>query len=398
MKNSLIASAIALSLLPASASMAGALEQPGPSKGELLKIIQQQQEALSQLAEQVNALQNQADATEEKAADHSQKSAWSENTRLGGYGELHYTNTDKKDELDFHRFVLFFGHEFSDKLRLFSELELEHVFIEDSDEGESRGEVELEQAYIEGDINDRLTARAGLFLVPVGIINETHEPPTFYGVERNPVEKNIIPATWWEGGLGLTTRFGQGWSADFAFTSGLNTPTEGKNAFKIRSGRQNVSEAKASNGAVTGRIKYTGIPGVELAATAQYQSDITQGESDVSATLIETHAAIRKGRFGLRALYAQWNLDGEAPAAVGRDEQTGYYVEPSFKLNDKLGFFARYSVWDNNAGDSNDSEQKLANVGVNYWPHEDVVLKFDLQDDPDNDDNDGFNLGIGYQF
>lgn len=398
MKKRLIASAVVLALSPVNPVLAGALDEPGPSKGELLKIIQQQQETLSQLAEQVKALQDQADATEEKVADHSQKSSWSENTKVGGYGELHYTNTDKKDELDFHRFVLFFGHEFSDNLRLFSELELEHVFIEDSEDGESKGEVELEQAYIEGDISDNLTARAGLFLMPVGIINETHEPPTFYGVERNAVEKNIIPATWWEGGLGLTTRFGQGWRADFALTSGLNVPTEGDNAFKIRSGRQNVSEAKANNGALTGRIKYTGIPGVELAATAQYQSDITQGEADVSATLFETHAAIQKGRFGLRALYAQWHLDGDAPAAVGRDKQSGYYIEPSFRLNDKLGFFARYSVWDNNAGDSDDTEQKLANIGVNYWPHEDVVLKFDWQDDPDNDDNDGFNLGVGYQF
>lgn len=398
MKKSLIASALTLAILPVNSSMAGALDEPGPSKGELLKIIQQQQETLNQLAEQVKALQDQADATEEKVADHSQKSAWSEKTKVGGYGELHYTNTDKKDELDLHRFVLFFGHEFSDNLRLFSELEVEHAFIEDSDEGESHGEVELEQAYIEGDINNNLTARAGVFLMPVGILNETHEPTTFYGVERNLVEKNIVPATWWEGGLGLTTRFGQGWSADFALTSGLNVPTEGKNAFKIRNGRQKVSEASASDGAVTGRIKYTGIPGVELAATAQYQSDITQGVADVSATLFETHAAIQKGKFGLRALYAQWNLDGDAPEAVGRDEQTGYYIEPSFKLNDKLGFFARYSVWDNNAGDSDDTEHKLANIGVNYWPHEDVVLKLDIQDDPDDDDNDGFNLGVGYQF
>ena len=44
-------------------------------------------------------------------------------------------------------------------------------------------------------------------LVPVGFLNEVHEPPTFYGVERNPVEKNVIPTTWWEGGIGISSRW-----------------------------------------------------------------------------------------------------------------------------------------------------------------------------------------------
>ena len=108
-----------------------------------------------------------------------------------------------------------------------------------------------------------------------------------------------------------------------------------------------------------------------------------------------------RGPFGLKALYATWDLDGEGPEAVGRDEQTGYYIEPAIKFGSKVGLFARYNVWDNNAGNSIDTEYEQVDVGVNYWPHENVVIKLDYQDQdaPDNKDEfDGFNLGIGYMF
>ena len=102
----------------------------------------------------------------------------------------------------------------------FSELEIEHGVA-----GESQvGEVEVEQAFVEFDLNDRHTARAGVALLPVGIINETHEPTTFYGVERNPVENNIIPATWWAGGVGLSGEIAPGWGYDVVLHEGLRVP------------------------------------------------------------------------------------------------------------------------------------------------------------------------------
>ena len=188
---------------------------------------------------------------------------WADRTSIGGYGELHYNNLDSKEEIDFHRFVLYFNHDFTDSIRLVSELELEHSIAGDG----QNGEIELEQAYVEFDLNERNALRAGLFLMPVGILNETHEPPTFYGVERNPVERNIIPTTWWEGGADLHGELAPGFSYNLAVSSGLDVPQSGSRAFLIRSGRSKVSEARANDGAVTGRLKWTGMPGVELAAT-----------------------------------------------------------------------------------------------------------------------------------
>lgn len=316
-------------------------------------------------------------------------------TTLGGYGELHYNNLQKpsgdKKEIDFHRFVLFIGHEFSESIRLQTELELEHALSGDG----KPGEIELEQAYVEMDAGDNAVVRAGVFLIPVGIINETHEPPTFYGVERNPVEKNILPATWWEGGVAVSGRLGlSGFSYDAALHSGLAVDPATVN---IRSGREKVAKAKANNLAATGRLKYTAIPGLELAASLQFQDDLSQEENDGldSATLITAHAIWQRGALGLRGLYAAWNLDGDAAAAASKDQQDGYYLEASYKLTSSIGAFVRHNAWSNE--DNVDATQQ--DFGINWWPHENVVFKFDVQQQNDDAGNaDGFNLGVGYQF
>lgn len=407
MKVKTLSSAIALALGLVISGVATAESAPSPE--EMWKIIQQQQQTIEALKSKLDNTEQKVVATEEKVAanteaveevEESSGSFLGGNTTLGGYGELHYNNLDNtdNDQVDFHRFVLFFGHEFNDKWRFFSELELEHSL---SGDGEP-GEVELEQAYVEYDINETNHLKAGLYLVPVGLINETHEPPTFYGVERNNVEKNIIPATWWEAGIGLSGEIAPGVQYDVMLHSGL--ATSAGSSYNIRSGRQKVAEAIADNGAVTGRIRYTGFPGLVVGLSAQYQDDLTQGE-DISANLVEAHVDYNRNGFGLRALYASWWLDdGPAltgPAAIGADRQKGFYVEPSYRFNTPIGdtgVFVRYQEWNNRAGsDADDNEQ--IDIGVNYWPHENIVFKFDYQFENETaGDNDGFNLGVGYQF
>jgi hypothetical protein len=323
-------------------------------------------------------------------------------TTIGGYGELHYNNLDKNGtdsaSIDFHRFVLMFGHDFNDKIRFFSEFELEHAFVGDTDtdtDGTSTniekapGEVELEQAYIEIDLDSNRSVISGVFLIPVGLMNETHEPPTFYGVERNPVEKNIIPATWWEAGVMYSAHTDSGLSYNLAIHSGLNSATG-----SVRSGRQKVAKANADSLAYTGRIKYTGMPGLEVASTLQYQEDMSQGTAAdaVSATMIELHAKYATGPFGVTALYATWDVN----ITTGAQTQNGSILETSYKVSDKLGIFARQNNWSNDDGATDKAQ---TDIGFNYWPHEDVVFKFDLQSQNDDAGNaDGFNLGLGYQF
>ncbi|MGB5338852.1 MAG: porin, partial [Gammaproteobacteria bacterium] len=341
-------------------------------------------------------------AVEDARQEGTASGNWADKTSIGGYAELHYNNLDgdggasDKKEIDLHRFVVFLGHEFNENIRFFSEVEIEHAVA-----GKDQvGEVEVEQAYVEFDLSDRHGARTGVTLLPVGILNETHEPPTFYGVERNPVENNIIPATWWAGSVGLFGEIAAGWSYDLVLHEGLKTSAA--DGYKPRAGRQKSGKAVAEDLAATARVKWTGMAGTEIAGSLQYQSDITQGVDPAagSALLYELHAVMERGPFGLRALYAMWDLDGAGPASIGADEQDGFYIEPAYKLTPKLGVFVRYNQWDNAAGSSTDSEQQQWDFGLNWWPHPDVVLKADyqIQDNENGSEQDGFNLGVGVQF
>ena len=405
-----------LGLLLLTASFASAQEAPTTIE-EVWEIVQRQQAEIDALRAELNEARDGLAATDEKVAESEARieatgdvvetlafadSAPSKTT-LGGYGELHYNQVSSdagdKDEIDFHRFVLFFGHEFSDRVRFFSEFELEHSLAGDG----KPGEVELEQAYVEYMLTDDTYARTGLFLLPIGILNETHEPPTFYGVERNDVENIIIPSTWWEAGAGLRGNLGNGLSWDASVHSGLAMPTEGSSAFRVRSGRQKVAEAIASDWATTLRLKYTGVPGLELAASYQYQSDPSQlgGDGLDKGQLLSAHAIYQRERFGLRALYGQWNFDGAAVEAADADKQTGWYIEPNFRISENWGLYARYEDLDA-ARDQDQFTQ--SEFGFNYWPVDNVVLKMDFRsrefDLPGlaDADFDAIDLGFGYQF
>ena len=409
MRRSALIAAAGGFILGGSVGSAGAEETP-PAE-EIWRIVQEQRAEIERLKRRLGEAEAKVEATGDRveaaqSARGDGGEGWWRKTHLGGYGELHY-NAGDADQIDLHRLVLGIGHDFTDDLRFESEIEFEHALIGDGEPGE----VAVEQAYVEYDITDSQRVKGGMVLVPVGILNETHEPPTFFGVERNKVETNIIPTTWSEGGVAASGELGAGFSYDLAVHSGLKVATTGSNAFKIRNGRQKVAEAKATDGAITGRLKWTGHPGVELGLAAQYQDDLTQNAQGLgtSATMVEAHGNLRFGGWGLRALYARWDLD-KGPAftgagAYGRDIQHGWYVEPSYRFDisaGEVGVFARYSGWDNEAGNGTDSLFQKYDVGLNYWPHPDVVLKIDgeFQHNPSGrgrDDN-RVNLGIGYQF
>jgi hypothetical protein len=418
---------IVASLLVFVSSMAHAKT---PSLEEMWAIVQSQAAEIDSLKSELNVASENAEQTrvivdaaadaidEQYAPTSAIASSWAEKSRFGGYGELLYnsgtqtsddaTNKPSK-EIDVQRFVTYFAHEFDDNLRFFSELEVEH-----SNTG-GAGEVELEQAYIEWNFSQKHSVLAGLHLVPVGLLNETHEPGTFYGVERNQIESRIIPTTYRVNGVKFAGSIADGLSYDFSVHEGLQLA----NNFSVRSSRQGGSRANAEALASTLRVRYNGVPGLELGASLQYQSDLVQdgvgnsrlgrdpftANGSVDGLLTEAHLAYRAEQgFGLRALYARWDIDDqiEVLGGVGRDEQTGWYVEPSWRFNDKIGIFARREFVDETAGDNDNSSEKNRSLfGINYWLFPTVVVKADIQFESDEGNNaelDGFNLGAGWSF
>jgi len=252
------------------------------------------------------------------------------------------------------------------------------------------------------------TGGAGQYLLPIGILNEVHEPDTFYGVERNNVEVNIIPTTWWEGGVMVSKNFESGLGFDVAVHSALAVTTDlsSSNAFRIRSGRQKVAEADASDYAASFRARYNGIPGLSLTAFANYQNDIAPDNTeDNSALLLGGSAVYQNGGFGLRALIAHWDIQGQSFEDNDADSQWGAYIEPSYRWSfgdQAVGVFGRYSHYEfaRGAGNSRGGEFDEFTVGVNYWPIANVVLKADytLIEQDGEEDNETFNFGIGYSF
>lgn len=342
-------------------------------------------------------------------------------TTVGGYGELHYNNfsgdvptgeTRTKDEIDFHRFVLFVGHRFNDWISLKSELEIEHSNTE------NHGAVELEQAYLDFNFNKQVNAKVGIFLIPLGMLNETHEPPTFFGVERNQIETRIIPSTWWEAGVGVYGEAMPGLNYQLNVTSSpdagrFDAPEKG-----FREIRANVSEAPAEDFGVSGALNYTGVPGL-LVGTAFFTGNTGQGNSaigDARLTLWDVHARYQKGRLDLRALYAQGRLGdaGRVAAATSTDTPekiAGWYAEAAYHVwksgDQDFAPFIRYEAWDTHdevpSGITRNRAYKnnVWTVGANYQPHPQVVLKADYQDydKPDGDKGDKrLNMGMGYMF
>lgn len=399
----------------------------------LYDLIQQQNQKIEALREELAATKALADDTRqevrvteqqlastvdyiERQASSSSGGDWWERTSVGGYGEIHYNNIDADDsshdlkETDIHRYVLFVDHQFNDRVRFFSEFEIEHGLVKDTADGSNSGEVEVEQAYVEFGLNDHHQLKAGLFLLPIGIINETHEPPTFYGVERNDVESIIIPGTWWENGAALSGQYASGISWDFAIHSGLQVPTAGDSIYRIRSGRQKSSNAVAEDLAYTARIGYSGIQGLQLAASYQHQSDISQvsGDGLNAASLLSASAIYNNGGLQLRALWAQWDIDGALVEMAGADDQSGWYIEPSYRfampsidLISSIGFYARYEDLEGFRGQDQFQQWE---IGVNLWPTDNVVLKFDYRDrEHDLEVSSGrdfkaIDIGVGFQF
>ncbi|MEQ1600532.1 MAG: hypothetical protein ABL885_02060 [Methylophilaceae bacterium] len=388
------------------------------------------EEKIEILQQEIEALKDQvANAPSGNKAGGIQ--SFKDKTTIGGYGELHYNNfsggaTDK-DMVDFHRFVLFFGHRFNDWISFKSEFEIEHALV--SGDVNNKGKVELEQAYLDFNINPHFNAKAGIFLIPLGMLNETHEPPTFFGVERNEIESRIIPSTWWEAGVGAYGEVIPGLNYQLNITSSLDAGKLKKDDFSkgFRDARRSVSEAPAENVAVSGALNYTGIPGLLLGtafftgATGQDGASQT-GLTGVDArlTLWDVHARYNKDKFDIRALYARGHLDDAAKIntalgnGAGKGVATsfyGWYVEGAYHVwkngEHDLAPFIRFEKWDLQDEVPTGSIKNLAwrnnvwTIGANYWPHPQIVLKADYQlyDQPDGTKGDKrFNLGLGYMF
>ncbi|HEX7180527.1 MAG TPA: hypothetical protein VF756_01695 [Thermoanaerobaculia bacterium] len=336
---------------------------------------------------------------------------------IGGYGELLYQNFDgerdngtasgRVDTFDLLRGVLYFGYKFNDRWLLNTEIEYEHA----------GSEVSVEFAYLDYLWRPEASFRAGLLLVPMGFINELHEPTVFLGANRPDIERLIIPTTWRENGFGL---FGEAGPVSYRAYVVNGFRGAGFTAAGLRGGRQKGNQAQAEDLAWVGRLDFTGVPGLTVGGSA-YVGDSGQSlDASVGTTLIEGHLEWRWRGLELRALGVQADLDDvrELNAALGftgnqsvGEKLQGWYVQLGYDVLAGRGETALipYARWENyntqdevpagfRANPANDVE--VLTLGVAFKPIEQIILKVDHQ----NYDNaagtgvDQFNALLGYVF
>lgn len=177
-------------------------------------------------------------------------------TTISGYGQakVQYDFRYHTATANLTRNVLFVGHRFSNKISFFSEMEIENARVEG---GSPSGEISMEQLFLKFDLTRDLYLQAGLFIPRIGIINENHLPTTFNGNDRPYVEQLVIPAVWRELGIGLygNIRSVPGLNYTLSLVNGLSAGAF-ENGSGIAEGRQEGSNASASNLAATGSLLY----------------------------------------------------------------------------------------------------------------------------------------------
>ena len=337
---------------------------------------------------------------------------------LGGYGEALLTNFQgAQDEADALRTVLYVGYKFDEDWLFNSEIEFEHGEAGDGKDGK----VAVEFAYLDGRWNDALNLRTGLLLVPMGFVNERHEPTTFLSTYRPIVERVILPATWREVGAGL---WGSAGPVDWRAYVINGMDAADFKATGLRDGRQNGSEASAEDFALVARADWHAFEGLDLSCAA-YWGDSGQDNVgvDVPTLTWEAHAEARWRSFALRALYAQSRLDdvaalNNALGFTGADsvgEQLfGGYVELSCDvlslatLDSKRALepFVRYEAYDTQArvpaGFAADPENDVdvLTMGIVYRPTDAIVFKLDYSDFDNQANNaiDRLTFGMGFVF
>ena len=345
-----------------------------------------------------------------------------------GYGELDYSrpsDNPSQTTFDMRRFVIGAGYRFDERTRLQSELEIEHAVSSANDPGE----VEVEQAYIDRELNGQWSAQLGLFLIPSGLLNENHEPTRYYGVYRNFVETAIIPTTWREGGIGVQTGTGNGWRWKAGVTTGFDlskwdpASTDGLDS-PLGSIHQELALARAAELSTYLAADYTGVPGLRV-GTSVFSGGASQGQPgfhDNRVTLWEGHVRWQNAAWDLAALYASGHITDTA--AVNLDFLQ-HYATPTLVPEDFFGWylqaawrgrigrtwplvpFLRYERF--NTGSSYAGlpsgltpparpDQTAVTGGVQWEFAPGVIFKADYVDFTDGSAGDRFDLGLGYEF
>src|SRR5213594_1382613 len=376
-------------------------------------------------------------------------------TTVGGYMDLQYRlfNSSKStgigqpgtgqgsSSFDQQRFVPFFYSDITDRLKVASELEIEHGIRSKSAQADSGGiEVILEFATIDYLLREPINFRAGIILLPVGKFNLLHDSPLNDLSDRPLVATAIIPSTLSETGAGFygtfyPTRLSK-LDYELYATQGFNgyrtngTPVITDDA-GLRNARQRVSTVDDgldnNNGkSVVGRLAFSPVLGVEFGGSGYFGSYDPASKRPLSIWAADW--TFQRGPFELIG-EAAWvyardnhrNLDGtfafDANGSLLPRRMDGFYVQGNYHFmpqalrrwapsySTEASTFTGVVRWDNINTNSElaDTARQRLTLGLNFRPIEDTVFKADYQfnfEDGKNNRirNDGLVLSVATYF
>lgn len=357
---------------------------------------------------------------------------------IGGYGEVHYNQPLTKDikesgTLDVHRMVMFLGYNFSKKTQFVSEIEFEYA-----------KELWVEQVFLQHKLHKFVNFRAGLMLVPMGIINEYHEPTTFNGVERPVIDNKLSLSTWREIGLGFTGNILPASLKYQVYIMNGLSGYDGKGIFNgnsaLREGRLKGSKAYVNSPSYTGKVEFYGIKNLNIGLSAYFgesQSKLhTKLHNDsINLKIKADSSVIGISMIGFDARYQLKGLEVRAQinyTSFSNTEQynifsrtagknndlgksmLGYYIEAGYnvfrhfsKIKEELVPFVRYEYYnthqsvDNIAVENKSYKNTIITTGLSYRLNKNAVIKADMQfikPDSATESSKTFNAGIGFMF
>jgi len=339
---------------------------------------------------------------------------------VAGYGEMLFSqNSGQTDVADALRAVIYFGYRFDPRWLFHSEIEVEHGSTgADSGTTSSGGEVSLEFGYLEHLFSENVSLRTGLVLMPVGLVNEKHEPTEYLPARRSQTETRILPTTWREIGIEGVATVGD---FDARVFAGTGLDGEEFDESGLREGRQEGNRVAADDIATALRVDWHACEGLVAGSSVVYQKagqdglDGTTPIPEMDTFIAETHVDYRTGPWIARALYATVFSDDalEFATATGKnlaERSYGAYCELGCDVapwlfpasTASVTPFVRYEHIDTQAkmgeGIPADAAQDNAifTFGVNWRPIDKIVFKADFEEWSDSSDR--FNLSMGYVF
>ena len=327
---------------------------------------------------------------------------------IGGYGEMYYSHTNKESgsntsKVDVYRFVPYIGYKFTDNIILNTELEFEHGGVANDGGDAEGGEVIVEFIYLDFLINENANIRVGNMLMPMGLINERHEPTLFTTVQRPNTAKQIIPTTWHESGVMVYGDIFEGLEYKVAGVTALN-PTIDSDTSWLRNARGGSFTNNDPKLAVVGRVDYRGINGLFVGASAYMDSNID---------IWDAHMDYKFRGFRAYGTYAEAHRSNAqeltpSPTLPSQIDAKGGYINIGYDLlsltssSKKMPVFVQFesvNTADKKTDGTSINSIDTTTVGVNYFPHEQVVLKVDYAMQSQGAiDQDIFSLSVGFIF